>query len=551
MHKILLYIISTLLAIAAFACGEAHYDSRLTAIDSIIDVSPDSALAELRALDYKSLSGSDNRAYYALLLTQARYKCYDSIPSTDTIEIAVTRFTSNGDREKLTRSLIYKGATLEELGKPVEAMEQYKLAEETAAPTDYFNLGYANLRMATLYNSEFDIDTTDLVKYKKALSCFKQCKNGHYQLVCTSAIGILYRNSNADSAFLYLYKAQDLAKEINDDYYFYNNLAKLAQLHYKLGQYDKAKQSAIESIIHADLLDDESSRYIAILSLCKLGNIDSALLLRKQLEEPIQLRDKVDYYSCIAVIDSCSGNYQRATFNSLKAHEISGSLLINSLQTKLKSAEAIHNKNLADIQLAKANAKAYLFRFWLVVAILTIISILYLLNRIKQQIRQKEKIILSLQLDCERLLRLQREFATQSQQMKDINNKTFETLISTIKEISTAKNSSKTISAIHFDKTRELLFSHIVTNDGFWNCIKEIVNFRTNGTISKIEESGQLSEPDLRFLCLVGCGFSNNSIAILSSYTNVHSISNRKRIIAEKLHLSSSLDDLFTLDIEK
>ena len=115
MHKILLYIISTLLAIAAFACGEAHYDSRLTAIDSIIDVSPDSALAELRALDYKSLSGSDNRAYYALLLTQARYKCYDSIPSTDTIEIAVTQFTSNGDREKLTRSLIYKGATIEEL----------------------------------------------------------------------------------------------------------------------------------------------------------------------------------------------------------------------------------------------------------------------------------------------------------------------------------------------------------------------------------------------------------------------------------------------------
>ena len=51
MHRILLYIISTLLAIAAFACGEAHYDSRLTAIDSIIDVSPDSALPELQALD--------------------------------------------------------------------------------------------------------------------------------------------------------------------------------------------------------------------------------------------------------------------------------------------------------------------------------------------------------------------------------------------------------------------------------------------------------------------------------------------------------------------
>ena len=32
MHRILLYIICILLSIAAFACGETHYDSRLTAI---------------------------------------------------------------------------------------------------------------------------------------------------------------------------------------------------------------------------------------------------------------------------------------------------------------------------------------------------------------------------------------------------------------------------------------------------------------------------------------------------------------------------------------
>ena len=536
-----------MLAIVPIACGEAHYDSRLTAIDSIIDSHPDSALAQLRALGYKALSDNDNRAYYALLLTQAQYKSFDSISGTDTIDIAVTRFISNGDREKLTRSLIFKGATLEELDKPVEAMEQYKLAEETAAPTDNHNLGYVNLRMATLYNSEFDIDTTDLVKYKKALSYFRHCQNNHYQLVCTSAMGIIYRSTNADSALKYLSETQKLAKELNDDYYFYNTSAKLAQFYYKLGKFDKAKQSAIEAIAHADLLDDDNSYYTAILSFTKLGNIDSALKLRETLVEPKVYRDKVDYFSCIATVDSCIGNYQQANFNVLKAQEISGELLINSLQAKLKSAEAIHNKNVAEIQLAKANAKAYSLSFWLAIAILTIMCILYILNRIKQQIKQKERIILTLKLDCEKLLKSQGEFASQSKKIKDINDKTIETLISTIKEICTAKNSSKTISAIHFEKTRKLLFSQIITNDDFWNCIKKIVNSRTDGIISNIEKSGQLTESDLRFLCLVGCGFSNNSIAILSNYTNVHSISNRKRIISEKLQLTSSLDDLFTL----
>ena len=112
MKNLLSYIVCLLLIAMTFSCGETHYDSRLTAIDSIIEDRPDSALVELWALDYESLSGSDNRAYYALLLTQAQYKSYDSIPSTDTIEIAVAQFTSNGDREKHTRSLIYKDAIL-------------------------------------------------------------------------------------------------------------------------------------------------------------------------------------------------------------------------------------------------------------------------------------------------------------------------------------------------------------------------------------------------------------------------------------------------------
>ena len=533
--------------IAAAGCGEAHYDPRLCAADSIIDARPDSALALLRSLGYRSFSRSHDRAYYALLLTQAKYKSYQPISSTDTIDLALGHFSSNGDREKLTRSLIYKGATLSELNRKVEAMECYKQAEETALPTNYFHLGYVNLRIAELFNCEFDIDTTDLYKYQHALYCFKKCNNLRYQLVCTSAIGILYRNSNTDSAFLYLKKAQELAKELNDDYYFYNIMAKFAQFYYSLERYSEAKQSAFEAIAHANILDDENCSYIAILSMVKLGDIDSALLLRNQLVEPIGYREKVDYYSCLSVVDSCTGNLQQATLNSLKAHELSGKLLINSLQTKLKSAEAIHNKNVAEMKCVKANARTYFLCLWLAVAIILIIAVLFLLSKIKRQIRQKERIIMSLQLDCDRLLKAKSDFANQSRQLKDINDKTIEAFVTTIKEICSAKNNSEKISAIHFKKIKESLFSKVVDNYDFWSCIKEIVNIRTNGIISKIEQSGQLSHQDLRFLCLVGCGFSNNSIAILSNYTNVHSISNRKRIIAERLQLSSSLEDLFTV----
>ena len=168
---------------------------------------------------------------------------------------------------------------------------------------------------------------------------------------------------------------------------------------------------------------------------------------------------------------------------------------------------------------SRLTAIAYLLLVLLAVTVFALISAWFSIYNLKKRIGEKE----------------------------EINNKTIEAFFSTIKEICSAKNSSEKISATQFSKIRESLFSTIINNDDFWNCIKEIVNSRNKGIITKIEESGQLSEPDLRFLCLVGCGFSNNSIAILSSYTNVHSISNRKRIIADKLQLPSSLDDLFAV----
>ena len=196
---------------------------------------------------------------------------------------------------------------------------------------------------------------------------------------------------------------------------------------------------------------------------------------------------------------------------------------------------------------SRLTAIAYLLLVLLAVTVFALISAWFSIYNLKKRIGEKEEIMLSLLFDYERLVKLKSEFADQSRKINEINNKTIEAFFSTIKEICSAKNSSEKISATQFSKIRESLFSTIINNDDFWNCIKEIVNSRNKGIITKIEESGQLSEPDLRFLCLVGCGFSNNSIAILSSYTNVHSISNRKRIIADKLQLPSSLDDLFAV----
>ena len=51
--------------------GRARYDGRLVQADSLMQPSPDSALAVLSALD--TLRGAADSAYRDLLFTQARY----------------------------------------------------------------------------------------------------------------------------------------------------------------------------------------------------------------------------------------------------------------------------------------------------------------------------------------------------------------------------------------------------------------------------------------------------------------------------------------------
>jgi hypothetical protein len=85
---------------------------------------PDSAYAILQ-----KASNQDNkrdRAYYDLLITEAKYKVYIPATSDSLINVAVDYFSNNKDREKNTRAMIYKGAVMSELGNAEEAMKWYK-----------------------------------------------------------------------------------------------------------------------------------------------------------------------------------------------------------------------------------------------------------------------------------------------------------------------------------------------------------------------------------------------------------------------------------------
>ena len=207
-------------------------DSRLVLADKLIDECADSAFIVLKGIDPHELTRSSDKAYYALLYTQAQYKNFDSIPNDSLINIALHHYSDNHNRELNTRTLIYKGAVMQELGKEQEAMEWYKRAEDNASEDDYMNLGQANLRMAVLYSLNYTDNRVIIEKYKQALYNFQKAGSKQYQVMCLSSIGGELRNINIDSAIIYLEKSIQLSKELDNSFLLYRSSAMLTRAYF-------------------------------------------------------------------------------------------------------------------------------------------------------------------------------------------------------------------------------------------------------------------------------------------------------------------------------
>ena len=213
-------VILVMLVLGAVVSGcdsTRRYDSRLTAADSLMRSAPDSALTIVDAISRYSLADEGDRAYRDLLLTQARYRCYITATSDSDINRALAWYRVHpADREKLTRAYIYKGAVMEELGHPDSAMLYYKTAETTAAPDDYFNLGYISMRMGALYRDFYSMDGKHIEKYEQALQYLKYTDNTYYQLRCMINLGSLYCLKSPQKSDTILIEALSLAQRIGD-----------------------------------------------------------------------------------------------------------------------------------------------------------------------------------------------------------------------------------------------------------------------------------------------------------------------------------------------
>ncbi len=135
---------------------ENPLDKTLIMAEQLMDDRPDTVLTVLEAIDPQAITDQEQRALYALLLTQARNKNYIDEVNDSLISTAVTYFGKHRNKSLLQKALFYQAAiqyyAQDYARSIVSAMKANELSQELE--DDYW-LGRTYRLMADIYDKTY------------------------------------------------------------------------------------------------------------------------------------------------------------------------------------------------------------------------------------------------------------------------------------------------------------------------------------------------------------------------------------------------------------
>lgn len=548
--NILLVLIVSIATWLLTGCGGgSHDDARLVAIDSLLTRQPDSALARLNNIESSSLTNEGDRAYHALLLTQARYRCYITATSDSDINQALAYYQRHSsDREKLTRAYIYKGAVAEELGDPEGAMHHFKSAATTVPADDEFLQGYIKLRIGNIYRNHLVADSSDVMMFKQALSHFKQVPDSFYILTCLSEIGSSYLKTNRDSVMPYLTQAREMAQRLREDDLVLINDIFIDE--YKAFSNDpalinEAKEHALSLICSNENCNDyQSLLMIAALTLAKQNKADSASHYMNQAKSVLMsVQETLFYYCCQAEVARSQGDVMRYQYFVEKEQHINDSLTTNAMQVTLRDVEKKY-----DNEVLKNEKQRY--RSMLAIAIvggLLALSLLVLTwvvfrNRMQEhqrRLKERDDQIDRMHEEAIELSARLKNDVEMSDKLKNALKHQLQVFI----QLMEVYNSRHANNQSRLKKVLEMTFKSKKPDENFWEDIQAYADSTHGNLIDRLRETNKnLIESDLRVLSLCCCHLPTSVIMACMGYNESHSVYNKKRRIAELLGLEGRLE---------
>ena len=556
---VILLVVAVLVTVVAGCGGMRRHDARLAAADSLMQSDPDSALAIVEGVCRDSLASEGDRAYRDLLLTQARYRCYIPATSDSDISRALAWYrVHDGEREKLTRALIYKGAVMEELSHPDSAMLYYKQAEATAAPDDYFNLGYVNMRIVSLYQNQLSVDSSLIPRIKEAIYCFEQINDTNYLISCYGHLGVIYGINNADSTEYCLMQAIELAKAFNPEKQ-YTFKSKLAGIYYYYHHdYHRAKNLAMDVFYNGRSFSLENQfYYYAVLSYLRLGMIDSAKLVLEATPPPACAVDSMNWFEMVAKVSKAQSSFAEYEKDICMSNDAQVRILSDRKGAELKKAESEYHRAQAESQAKTESHNKLILAITLSIVLIITALLAWLTMKLRRDVSNAyiERAAVEHELNAI-ITRLQQEQQEQEKTRQSVSQlvscriAALNELFDSIKFSSgNAKQGNErsivTLSGVIRGLSEVYRIMNVKLSDDFWTRMIASVNGEYNDIVSYVEKNyPNLTKKELRLFTLLCTGISPQIIKVCLNYSHVNSVTNNRTIIIkQKMGLDLSFEE--------
>lgn len=525
-------ILSAMLLLLAACTGGGEGGRALLRAEALMEQHPDSALAILDSISPSSLTSDASRAKYALLLTQAQTKTYQTVLNDSLISIALNYYADSSDsRDKMLSHYYYGQVKFNSGDYAACILHLFKALEEAEKLHDSFWLGMINRMLSDSYMETYS-NAEELVYAKRELEHFSASRRQPHIDYALNDLASAYCDAGKyDSAVIVSNQAIDSAIAHGDPYLLSGARRNKGLSFYAQGTYPLAAE-VYDSILASGYANSRDSAYRGLIYL-ETGHLSEARSMLSADEDPSNFPLTYLRVKIYKAEDSIAAALRlREQFDSDADKRLKQRMstdITSSLVTQLSLDKQVSETR------SRAKSVFILSASALILMLAVVLIVLFRNYRRQQLARMEQNIQLAHQLEemldsrnsdfTEARLTIQQLLSTKYElldrlcyqmaegaQSAAAGKKISDIVNSVIKQFS---QNPKTITELEalIDKHYDNLFS----------------DFRTALPV--------LKDSDYKLYLFSILGFSSASIAVLLSEKKVSNIYNQKRHLKDKIKL--------------
>lgn len=507
MKKAITVFISILTILLAACTNKTDHNTILVRADSLMATHPDSVLNILKCMPKDSLRTKADRAYYALLLTQAQDKNYIIQTDDSLIQTAVQYYDTHKDPSQQARAYFYWGNIYRDKNDYSQAIDKYTIAlshinnlsKSTELKAALFsNIGY-------LYYTQGLSSEADSIYHQAELLAKSQKDTASlcYALSQRGMISLEQEEKHYPKAEQQMLQALSIGKAFSDSSILipiYHSLSMLYSL------MPKPRQALQYALLNYSSLKDTLHCYRTFLLLGNAYYInnqyDSAsIFLQKILKAERYYDTKADACMRLSEIAQKKGDMETSLSIERKRTMYLDSARINQQGQNILNTVITHERNNSN-----AMSRRNTHTIYTISAIFMVISIFCIFYFRKKHLQHKaekkeweEKLqteIAQANLKKQDLAEKERENATLQER---VNQLTLKKQIYTEEEY---KTSALYIKVSQITKDLSTVETEENLNEEEWSQFTALTNARWYGIITYLNERYNLSTEEIQICCL-------------------------------------------------